>query len=494
MSSARQTYRSSFVQPFTSGLLLGTGLAACFYALTIVGPLNNPLLRRFALSHWTAAASLAVFFVAAAYLLIKLWNALSQVRLTSSAVDALTGLVDEGCDVFPAERPRWLEASWLSLPATWQASWFGLRLNRILNLQLKRGRRDALEADLQSLSLADGERQRQSYSLVRMIICAIPVLGLLGTTLLLSESHPLVSHLRATNPLVESPVATNAADSNRLKSHTEFPGSVMAAVVPAAYASSSSLVVRENLRSAFDPAVVALALTLVILLAQFVVIGVERDLLERIDHGIEDTMIEFLATDPHDEGENLLVPVKQMTADLIASVQQLVEQQATIWSRSISESQRQWSNWTQAASESIASNLTNTISTALTNHAGRLEKIQDEGSRQIDTRWQQWQTTLSDQARAMSSQQKELIRQTDAIQQLVAATSDLRKLEETIQESVGRIENLSRLEDASHCVGEAVAVLATSLERAGIIRGVPVRPRVVRKGDSMDDDQQRKAA
>ncbi len=95
----------------------------------------------------------------------------------------------------------------------------------------------------------------------------------------------------------------------------------------------------------------------------------------------------------------------------------------------------------------------------------------------------------------MSSQQKELIRQTDAIHQLVAATTDLRKLEETIHESIARIENIGRLEDASQCVGEAVAVLATSLERAGIIRGAPTRPRVVRRPDALEDDgDMRKAA
>jgi hypothetical protein len=244
-----------------------------------------------------------------------------------------------------------------------------------------------------------------------------------------------------------------------------------------------------------DTTVLALSLTLGILFFQFVVFRTERDLLEKIDMGIQDTLIEFLAADPHDAEENLLAPVKQMSADLVATIHQIVEQQANIWSRSISESQRQWSNWTQAASECIASNLTETITGALKNHASRLEKIQEEGSRQIDTRWQQWQTTLSDQARAMSSQQKELIRQTDSIQQLVSATTDLRKLEDAILESVGRLENIHRLEDASQCVGEAVAVLATSLERAGIIRGAPVRPRVVRKSDAIDDEeQQRKSA
>lgn len=466
--------------------MLGTGLAGCFYALMVSGPLNNPMLRRFCFSHWTAAAAIAMFFVAISFLLIKLWQAISQVRTTNATLSALSSLVVEGCDVFPAERPRWLEASWLSLPTTWQSSWLGLRISRVLSLQLKRGSRESLESDLQSLSKADARRQRESYSLVRMIIYAIPILGLVGTTLMLSESDSSLLRRNASvlapslKPLEKAETTVAQASHTSATTNNGATNTLTAANTVAT-------------RSGFEPTVLSLALSLVILLVQFVVIGVEHDLLERMDQGVEDTLIEFLAADPQDAQANLFAPVKQMSDELIASVQQIVEQQANIWSRSISESQRQWSSWTQAAAESIASNLNDTISAALKNHAGSLEKIQEEGSRQIDTRWQQWQTTLSDQARAMSSQQKELIRQTDAIHQLVAAMTDLRKLEETIHESVGRIENLNRLEDASQCVGEAVAVLATSLERAGIIRGAPIRPRVVRKSELMDDEQ-RKAA
>lgn len=471
MSSTRTTYRSSFSQPLTSSIALGVILAGGLYAIVLSGSLNNPLLQRFCFNHWTASASLAIFFVAIAFLANKLWTAITQLRLTSATVKALSSLIHDGHDILPAERPRWLEASWLSLPVAWQYSWFGLRLNRILSLQLKRGRRDALELDLQSLSKADSQRQRYSYSLVRTITCALPILGILGTAIVVSEiGQPKVQSKSAITQNASSPILASSTPAT-------IP---TAAITPL---------------SALDSTVLALVLTLLTMLAQFIVTRAERDLLEQIDQGIQDTLIEFLAADPHDAEESLLAPVRQMTTDLVKTIHQVVEQQANIWSRSISESQRQWSNWTEAASECIASNLTETITAALKNHASRLEKIQEEGSRQIDTRWQQWQTTLSDQARAMSSQQKELIRQTDSIQQLVSATTDLRKLEDAILESVSRLENIHRLEDASQCVGEAVAVLATSLERAGIIRGAPVRPRVVRKADSIsDEDQQRKSA
>jgi hypothetical protein len=485
VSLTRTTYRSSFSQPLSSSIALGFILAGGFYALILTGALNNPLLRRFCFSHWTAGVSITLFCVAIVFLASKLWTAITQQRLSTATVGALNSLIHEGRDILPAERTRWLEASCLSLPVAWQYSWFGVRLNRILSLQLKRGRRDALEHDLEFLSKADSQRQQESYGFVRTLIYAIPILGILGTAISFDEIERTKGQQKnitsqkqseaALAVLVATPSATSSSSSAEAK-----PYAARVATQPL-----EKLAAWKTL-SATDTTVLALVLMLLTMLFQLLVFRNERDLLEQIDLCIQDTLIEYLAADPQNAEENLLAPVKQMSADLVATIHQIVEQQATLWSRSIAESQRQWSSWTQTASECIASNLTETITAALKNHASRLEKIQDEGSRQIDTRWQQWQTTLSDQARAMSSQQKELIRQTDSIQQLVCATTDLRKLEETILESVGRLENIRRLEDASQCVGEAVAVLATSLERAGIIRGAPVRPRVVRKPDAVD--------
>ena len=190
-----------------------------------------------------------------------------------------------------------------------------------------------------------------------------------------------------------------------------------------------------------------------------------------------------------------------MAAELISSVQQLVEEQSAVWSRSIAESQRQWSSWTDAASEKVETQLGTRIAEALEKHVTSMGKLHDEGSRKVDLRWQQWQTTLSDQARLVQGQQKEIIRQSEILQQLVGSTADLRKLEDTIHDSVLRLENIGRIEEASLCVGEAVAVLATSLERAGVIRGAPIRPRTAKKVDHDTaaetlpvDSQQRKAA
>ncbi len=188
------------------------------------------------------------------------------------------------------------------------------------------------------------------------------------------------------------------------------------------------------------------------------------------------------------------VNTRQMTDDLLAAVHQLVEMQANIWSRSISEAQKQWTNWSSSSGDQLRDALVQALDKSLTQHALQFEKIQQEAGRQVDSRWQQWQITLSDQARVMHAQQKELVRQTEAIDRLVTSTCELKKAEEAMHETFANFELLDQLRETTLGVGEAVAVLATSLERAGIIRGLPVKPRSARRADDEQADDQRKVA
>ncbi len=210
-----------------------------------------------------------------------------------------------------------------------------------------------------------------------------------------------------------------------------------------------------------------------------------------MDDLVEDNMVEFLSyrAEPSEMAPRptplapteVLAPTQQMTDDLLAAVHQLVEMQANIWSRSISEAQKHWTNWSSQTGDQLRDPLSEALDKSLTQHALQIEKIQQEAGRQVDSRWQQWQITLSDQARVMHAQQKELVRQTEAIDRLVASTCELKKAEEAIHDSFANFELLEQLRQTTLGVGEAVAVLATSLERAGIIRGMPVRPRSARK-------------
>lgn len=452
VKSKKRTRRESFALPLPPVLLLGGGLAITFFGLIVTGPLDTELLRRYCMSHPVAVASVSLFFVGLVTLSMKWFQAFRQTAVTNKSAAALQRMATDGDDVSPASRPEWLLANWQALPASTQASWIGERVAKIVALQISRGRRHQLETDLRQTAEADADRQHDSYSLLRIINWAMPMLGFLGTVLGISQT-------------------LGKLDTKMLASQQDEAMNQLTA----------------GLYVAFDTTAIALVLTVFLMFLQFAVSRMELRLLGTIDSEVDSALIEFLAADPYDANDSLLSPIREVAEQLLTTVRQSVAEQAGIWSRSIEESQRQWANWTQSASERIESDLGDKIGASLNKHVADLERLQGESYRQVDSRWKQWQTTLSDQARVVQVQQKEIADQSSTLHKLVDATTELRKLEETIHDSVSRLENVNRLEQASQCVGEAVAVLATSLERAGIIRGAPIKPRVAKSTMAVQD-------
>ncbi|MCA9133438.1 MAG: MotA/TolQ/ExbB proton channel family protein [Planctomycetales bacterium] len=416
--------------------------SALFFGLILTGPLDFAIFRRYCLSHPVAIASVCLFMVGIVALLLKWLAAQAQTRLTAKAANALRRLVTDGEEIAGKERPAWLAANWQSQSQRIQESWFGGRILRALELQLSRGRRQQLEADLKSLGELDADRQHDSYSLLRIINWAMPMLGFLGTVLGISQT-------------------LGQLDTKMLATQQQEAMNQLTA----------------GLYVAFDTTAIALILTVFLMFVQFAVSRLEQSILSEIDEESNDCLVQFLSADPFDAQDSLLTPVREVMQDLLVGVRQLAVEQSTVWSRSIQDTQQQWTEWTTTIAKKIDTQIGQQVGSALDKHVSDLSLLQDDGNRQQDLRWQQWQTTLSDQARLIQGQQKEMIKQSDALHELVDATSELRKLEETIHDSVSRLENIHRIEEATQCVGEAVAVLATCLERSGVIRGLPVRPR-----------------
>src|SRR5690606_34242107 len=137
----------------------------------------------------------------------------------------------------------------------------------------------------------------------------------------------------------------------------------------------------------------------------------------------KEALIGFLGPDPNGGQETLLEPVRETLEELTEGIRGLVVEQSALWLQSIDESRRQWQEWSGTQAERIDEQLGRHVGEALDRHAAALDrtharigqvvseglerhvvelgKLQDEGNRQQDVRWQQWQTTLSDQARLM---------------------------------------------------------------------------------------------
>ncbi|MGN6545569.1 MAG: MotA/TolQ/ExbB proton channel family protein [Aureliella sp.] len=451
---------TSFELPLVPATIIGSVLTALFYGALLYGPIDSPLLKRYAFCHVVAEASAWLFFIAIVGMAIKLKSAYAQRRVTRAAGDVLEQLIADGDAVPRAERSAWLEAHLLSQPLALRSSWIGKRIAEIIERQIKRGKHSLLETDIRELAEADADAQHESYSLVRIVSWAMPMLGFLGTVIGISDT-------------------LGQLDTELLASQSQAALKQM----------TSGLFV------AFDTTAVGLVLTMLAIFIQFTVSRVETGLLAEMDEVVRDNLIEFLGSDARQIEHDLLSPVRQMADDLVSAVHQLVEQQAALWSRSITESQKQWSAWSSTSADGLRAALCESLDKSLTTHAQAIEKIQQEAGRQVDSRWQQWQITLSDQARVMHSQQKELVRQTESLERLIASTCDLKKVEDAVRESFGSFEMIEQLRQSSIGVSEAVAVLASSLERAGFIRGMPVKPRPIRRQDpdAVDGDEAQSA-
>ena len=447
--------RSPYTLPLPFATIVGCVLASLFIGLLIKGPYDFQLLKRYCLSHWVSIASVYLFSIGLVGLLVKWYNSSQQSRLIGRSIAALRRLTKEGEEVVAADRVDWLCESWNAEPEPVRSSWHGLRLVETLQMQQSRGRRNQVEQDLKTLADQTADQQHESYSLLRIVHWAMPMLGFLGTVLGISQT-------------------LGQLDTEALATQGQQAMNQLTA----------------GLYVAFDTTAIALVLTMISMFIQFGINRIELRLMQRIDGETERALVSFLTVDPFDAEDTLLTPVREMASDLVNCVRELVVEQASLWSRSINESQRQWSEWTQKLTSEVDVHLVGALGEAMSKHLTGLESVQEKTGRQFETRLQQWQTTLSEQTRALHHQQKEMVQQTATLQQLIQSTADLKKLEESISTNLRTIEEAGnfekaagRIDTATQCVAEAVAMLATSLERAGLVRAVPQRPRPARKSD-----------
>lgn len=455
--------RDSFAVPLGPCLVIGIGLTAALYWAVGRGPLHYEFLADTLLRNPISLVAVALFFTTLSGCLMKWMSAKKQLTLASEAEELLEGLVLDGSVIDADQRGTWLESQWLSQPGVIQNSYLGRRLTEVLGSRAVHGRPHTLEADIRDHAAADITAQRSSSRWVRAVFISLLILGVVN----------------AVFDLKRSMTASGSVD----------------------VAASEMVITQPMIAHAVECMVMPWLLALVVLLVHTGLENRESMLATEIDRIVRTYLIEFLVDVPQPvETGDSSAAIRALSADVVQAVYQLVEQQAIIWNRSITEAQSQWSSWSETAADRMRTALSESLALSLSNHATQIEKIQQEAARQVDSRWQQWQITLSDQARVMHGQQKELVRQTEAIERLIQASTELKKLEDVVRDSFSNFDQLERLRQASMCVGEAVAVLATSLERAGVIRGAPVKPRAARATETptsateSDTTSMRKAA
>ena len=242
------------------------GLAGCsvFYGLIFRGPLANGSMQRYFATHPVAYVATAMFFIGMAALLVKLVDVVGQFRAQGAV--RLDAPPDEGQTV--EECGDMLD--WLAeLPDRARESYFGSRLRNALETVERKGTAEGLDEELKYLSDLDAERQQNSYSLVRIIIWATPMLGFLGTVVGITQA------LGNLDPV-------------------ELASSIQTGMQK----------LLDGLYVAFDTTALALSLSIVLMFVQFLVERIETQLLTQVDERANEELVGRFqqvgaAGDPH---------------------------------------------------------------------------------------------------------------------------------------------------------------------------------------------------
>jgi len=458
LSKEKKRSEQAFEIPLLPSIVFGTALCCLFYFAILLPPLRHPFVIRYALCHWVAIASAWLFFTAAVYLVQKRWILGRQRRLADEFESVLSQWVDHRSewDLEPGmdgyRRAISLESLWKLQRPGLVRSWYGCRLGNLLNRQVERRSIARLDEDLQDCADRDADAQHSSYAMVRINCWAMPMLGFLGTVIGISDT---LGQMDAQALASGSQEAMNGLTS--------------------------------GLYVAFDTTAVGLVLTMIAMFMQFFVQRAEQAFLARLDQGAASAMHRCLSEQEHSDTRDVEASLKLIANRLIESMQKLVQQQSQLWQGSIHEAQKEWATTNSRATESSLLAIQKALASTLAEHRESLQdclnewgKVQDDRAQQIDVRFQQWQTTLSEQSRLALRQQQEVTRSAELLQKLLDSTQLVQAMQQPIQATLERMTEFDRFQEAAVSLTEAVMVLSSQLERSGHISRQAVRRRAAR--------------
>ena len=455
----------SFTIPLLSTVAIGTAITVAYYAMLHFGPLNFALLKRYCLCHPVAIVTVWLFFLNVVILARKIYELIDAKKYAQIADKKLRDLLATKDEQATKDPAQWLALVWKTQTTAILQSWLGQRLTQIVDLQVKRGNLQKLDDDMQALAGQDADRQYDSYGLIRMATWAMPMLGFLGTVLGISDT-------------------LGQMDMQLLASGSQEALNNMT----------------SGLYVAFDTTAIALALTMLSMFMQFAVNRSELQVLTSIDTSLHSNLVSWLTEEEEVIPRTADEMVQRLVDHLGTIIQSVVTQQATLWKETIDEARMVWTQSTANATIEAQRALAGAIDASLDRHSQAIDDSLDRharsidqstvaGAAQIEARWQQWQTTLSEQARLMHHQQAEVARQSELICKLIDKSSDLENMDRTIDQSLSRLTDVDRFHEAAVCMTEAVAFIATQLERQGMLGRKSARtsePRVADQASTAD--------
>ena len=315
-------------QPIAWGLILGVN----FFALLFQGAVESPMLMRYCAGHPIEIIELNVFFVGLAALLIRFLMVSGQF---SSVRGTLLGPIPNGGNTVAD-----CETLLNQLAERWTISetYIGRRLHDALDFVRRKNSADALEPHLRHLEEVESVRINADYSMVRIIIWAIPILGLLGTVMGITIA---VANL---NP---------------------------------ATLEESMTKVTQGLGQAFDHTATALSLTMLLMFTKSAIERVEDTLLARVDERVSHELVGRFRDSGAGSDPNVSA-IRRMSNQVVESIETLAGRQAEIWKATIDGAHQQWADVSIGAARTLRDTFSIAVKEGLESHSLAI----NEGARQ----------------------------------------------------------------------------------------------------------------
>ena len=419
-------------------ILGGLALTAVFYAALHAGLLNFPggygtLIQRYFAGHIVEYVETALFFIGVTALLLKLVDIAGQSSLLKqfSLNDAPTRLYEVD-DVSPVL--TWLQ----SLPARVAGSYIGKRYIDSLTHVERTGSANGLNEELKYLSDLDAVRQQESYGLVRILVWATPMLGFLGTVIGITMA------LASLNP--ESMTSGDGI------------GGLL-----------------TGLSVAFDTTALALALSITLMFAQFLLQQVETQLLTSVDLKANEELVGRFETDA-DANDPMAASLRRMGQLVMQSCDDLVKRQADLWRSTVDASNDRFQSLASQAGDQLQQALSVSLEKSLDQHAKSLAATEQATAGAWREEAERWRLALEEHAKLATRHQAEIARQGETLVRTVEAVGEVTKLEQALNSNLETLASTSQFEETAMSLAAAVQLLSARVGTADKAQRVQLQP------------------
>ena len=369
----------SLVIPVCIGLMMFLGLSY----LIDQGTISNELVLRYLTGHPVSEVTIGMFFIGIASLgliaknIFEQFGAERKITLkaeSGSELDADLEATEElKVSKQVGDRAVVLGNRLHELPVWMQEHYLWQRLINALHSIHRSDSTSSIEDELKYLADLDLDRQQQRYALVRILIWATPMLGFLGTVLGISQALGGI----------------NVGPDNNFQQMMDG--------------------LRGSLYVAFDTTALALTLSIVLMFGQFLIERFESQLLVLVDQRAKsEVAVQFDMTDSD-------FAYEKFASDVLEASRESVAAQTEIWRKSIRAAEQAWVSTLTQANSQVQGGLSEALDDNVANLAHYLGEAIERADNAMAHRWQQWQVTLSENARLMETQQRQLCEQTDVV-------------------------------------------------------------------------------